>query len=743
MRRLLLAAAALLAACRSGAPVFPPPMELGEARERWLYEQRAYPFDAIPADGRRNALRAVERARLTSDAIDTDAAQATWREIGPLPVLVGWPWLAATGRVKTLAVSPTNPDVVLAGSSSGGIWRSTDGGRHFAPVSDDHADLAVGAIAFASSNPDLVYAAMGGDFFGTGALRSDDAGAHWRMVSGPTYGTRGSVSIIVIHPADPSHLWVAQYARQNASGGTFSSGILESTDGGVTWTRRFAGLPDDLVALPGNATTFLAGMDRVDQPQGGDPGIYRSTDAGRTWTAVYTFGGYDASSRVAVTPAVPQRAYAYVSGQGESGPKFRFLVSNDGGATWSRIATEGLAEDYASFVSADPRNANVVYVGMRDLYRSTDGGKTFVNLTKGYTPLDEFDPAHSTAHVDQHALAFHPFDSATIWLGNDGGVFVSKNRGATFESLSGTLSLVQAYGIAAHPTDPSAIFLGTQDNGLERRNANGTWNELITGDYGSILFDRNDPDTFATNYVFGYTMAFAQRGERYVATLSTSETFGEGPIGFIAPFEHSNVTNALYLGTWRLFRSSDFGRTWTAPAGDLELGKHRNDTLSAIALGESDPNMIYTGSSRGRVMRSRDDGVSWTDVTATLPDRSVRAIAVDRAHADVAYVGFSGYATDHVFLTRDGGASWQVLRDGLPDIPVNALLVHGAFLYAGTDIGVFRWDGMRWTYLSNGMPPVIVTDFAVTANGTIVAATHGRGAYALETGPPRRRGVRH
>lgn len=745
MRTLAVAAALLFAACHSSAPT-PPPLDKGEARERWLYEQRAYPFDAIPADGRRNAFREVERQRLASDAVETDAAPGTWRAIGPLPVVVDWPWLVATGRVKALAVSATHPEIVLAGSSSGGIWRSADAGRHFSPVTDDHADLAVGAIAFAPSRPDRVYATMGSDFLGTGVLRSDDAGRQWRLVSGSTFGTRGTTTHLVIHPTNPDRLWVAQYSKINpSSGATVSSGILESTDGGATWTRRFGGLPTDLVALPGSATVFLAGMSRVDQAGGGNPGIYRSTNAGQTWTPVFAADGQDyAFPRLGVTPAAPQRAYAYVYHWGPNGAYYRLLVSNDGGATWSETPAQGLAEDFAIFLSVDPMNADVLYVGMRDLYRSIDGGKTFVNATRGYTAEDEFDPANSTSHVDQHSLAFHPLDPSTFYLGNDGGVFLSKDRGTTFESLSGTLSLVQAYGIAAHPTDPNAIFLGTQDNGLERRNPNGTWREVITGDYGSILFDSNDPEIFATNYIYGTLMAFGQRGNSYLATLATSETFGEGPIAFIAPFEHSRATNTLYFGTWRLFLSRDFGRTWAVPAGDLNLTKGSGDTLSAIAVSASAPNVIYTGSGRGRVMLTRNDGLTWTDVSAGLPNRSARAIAIDRTNPEVAYAAFSGYATDHVFVTRNGGGSWQALRSGLPDIPVNALLLREPVLYAGTDIGVFRWDGSRWTYFSNGMPPVIVTDFDVTAKGKIVAATHGRGAYELvESTATRRRGVRH
>jgi len=717
-----------------------------------MFERRAYPFGTIPADARRKAFAQVKRDRTTSHQVASEAGQTSyWAPIGPAPVETAWPWGVATGRVKALAISPANPDLILAGSSSGGIWRSTDGGRDFDPVSDDHADLAVGAIAFAPSNPNIVYAAMGSDFLGTGMLRSDDAGAHWRLVSGPTFGSLGSTPRLIVDPADANRLWAGQYSRlDQQSGNLFSSGVLVSQDGGVTWTKLFGGLTSDLVATSGSTTQFLAGMTRVDRPGGGNPGIYRTTDGGATWTIIIDSGEQSyAYPRLAVTSAAPQRLYAHMFSNGPPGLKYQFFVSNDGGASFSETAAAGLPKEFSIFVHADPADPSVVYVGMRDLYKSVDGGQTFVNLTRGYTPTDRFDPANSTSHVDQHSMAFDPRDSRTFFLGNDGGVFLTKNGGVSYESLSGTLALVQAYGIAAHPTDPAMLFLGTQDNGMERREANGTWRELITGDYGSIVFDRNDPDILATNYVEGLILSFKDRGSVFLGTLATNDTFGGNRIAFIAPFEHARSTNLLYFGTYRLFVSHDFGRTWSPPGDLLDLTKGGVDTLGAIAVAASDPQTIYTGSNRGRLMITRNGGTNWTDVTAGLPDRAVSAIAVEHTDAQVAFAGLSGYAAPHVWKTVDAGASWQPLDAGLPDVPVNALLIDprdANVLYAGTDIGVFRYDARAgtWEHFSRGMPPVIVTDFDVTAAGTIVAATHGRGAYELVPAPGvRRRGVRH
>lgn len=749
----LLLAILVCGACRTATVInpHPAPQDMGARRERWMYEQRAYPFGNIPSDGRRKALAAAERFRPASNAAGAGGAtQPRWRSIGPQPVRTRWPWGGATGRVKAIAISPLDPNIVLAGSSSGGIWRSGDGGRTFAPVSDEHADLAVGAIVFAPSAPHIVYAAMGSDFLGTGMLRSDDAGAHWRLVSGSTYGTRGVTPRLLVDPLDPERVWVAQYSRlDQRSGELFSSGALSSSDGGASWTRRFAGLTSDLVSLTADNSALLLGVTRVDATGGGNAGIYRSKDGGGTWSLAVDAGASTyAYPRIAVTPAEPERVYAHMYSSGPAGLKHQFLVSGDGGQTFGELPATGLAKESAFFLQADPSNPLVVYVGMRDLFKSIDGGQTFTNMTRGYSATGRFEPERSTSHVDQHALAFDPRDSRTFFLGNDGGVFVSRDAGSTFESRSDALSLVQAYSIAAHPTDPSVLFMGTQDNGLERRDANGTWRELVTGDYGSVHFNSSDPDVLITNYVEGMIFSFGSRGEVFRETLATNDTFGGNRVAFIAPFEQSAATNTLYFGTYRLFVSHDFGTTWVAPADLVDLTRGGTDTLGAIGLAPSDPQVIYTGSNRGRVMVTRDGGRSWSDITSGLPNRAVRAFAIDGTNAANAYIGLSGYAADHIWKTSDGGTTWQNHSAGLPDVPVNALLIdsrHRDTLYAGTDIGVFRYDVLAgaWEPFSSGMPPAIVAGFDVTASGTIVAATHGRGAYELvPSSTTRRRGVR-
>lgn len=738
---LLLLFLALLAACRT-APTLPIPRDVGYERWKYFYEERAYPHETVPASARRAAFAQLpmqERER-----VEGDAAAPRWQSLGPQPVDTAFAWKTATGRINALAVSPADPNLILAGASSGGVWRSTDGGATFVPVSDAHVDLSIGAIVFAPSDPRIVYAAMGSDFLGTGVLRSDDAGLTWRAVSGSSFSQRGRSWRAVVDPANPNRLWVAQTERQGLGSSELEIGLLLSEDGGVTWKNVLPARLTDLVMVPGTTTLFAAISSSRWSYR---PGVQKSVDGGKTWQSVYELGSVIPMApyaMLAVSKAKPDRIYVYAIGARAGAATRHVAVSDDGGATWT-TKDIALPAEIPFYLAADPADANALYIGFRDGYKSSDGGATWTNVTKSLDAEGRFVPRQSTTHIDQHSIAFAP---NALYLGNDGGIYKSLDGARTFTSLAATLSVVQAYAIAGHPTDPATLWLGTQDNGLERRNPNGTWRELITGDYGSIAFDPNDPSRVISNYIEGSLMRVLPNGHWSYA--AENKTFGESEdyprIAFIAPFEQLRATNTLYFGTYRLFASTDFGATWK-PTADTDLTAGGRDHLRAIGISEQHPHVIYTGSRNGRVMLSKDAGATWANVTAGLPQRTVKAFAIDPRNAATAYVAFSGYGSDHVFVTRNSGANWTALANGLPDVPVNALLidpVDADALIAGTDIGVFRYEAGAWRLWNGGMPNVVVSDFAITADRRIVAATYGRGAYELVRTAPytRRRAVR-
>jgi photosystem II stability/assembly factor-like uncharacterized protein len=424
-------------------------------------------------------------------------------------------------------------------------------------------------------------------------------------------------------------------------------------------------------------------------------------------------------------------------------------VSTDAGSTWTDRSTADVDTGqlgYNTYLAADPRDELTAYIGARDLFKSTDGGETWSNLTRNFYNIGagfQYAPGGSATHPDQHALTFSPANPNEFYLGNDGGVSKTTDNGNTFRSLNATLTLTQFIGIALHPTNPAISYGGTQDNGTQTRSADATWYEVLTGDGGHAVINPLDPSVVFMTYVRGDIFRLVNDGKTFDLQIGSNETFGESfqrRIAFYPPFVGNGVDATLYFGTWRLFISTNMGNSWFAPSGFLDLTKGITavgpDVLSAIAVARSNTNVIYTGSAQGRAMRSTNGGQSWVDVTAGLPNRSITSIAVDPSDPSTAYLTVSGFNSGHVFRTTNTGSTWADVSGGLPDVPANALLVDPAdpdTVYLGTDIGVFRstMQGNDWRSFNRGMPPVVVHGFSANSSGMIQAATYGRGAYEL------------
>jgi BNR/Asp-box repeat. len=734
----------------------PDEFEDTDGRSDWFTFQRAYPFEAIPADARRRAWEALDRMH-TESLVKANAVRR-WQPIGPSPTVSAYyaNWGNTSGRINAIAVSPADARLVLAGSSTGGIWRSTDSGTTFVPVSDNQVDLAVGSLAFARNKPATVYAGMGDSkvgYLGSGVLKSTDAGLTWAHVSNATLPSPGTISKIDVDPTNQNRVYVAQYSRL-AKDKVTSSGLYVSSDGGVSWTKTLTGAARDIVVDPSNPRSLFGGLSRLDADNDPPMRVVRSTDAGVTWTVSFNGDNYDVKKRqdcrVAISPANPRKVYAYYGGFIGDNLNANLLASTDGGATWTALGTEGFDTaqlGYNTYLAADPNDAKTLYVGSRDVFRSTDNGATWANLTGNFSFNDDFydyTPGSSKAHADQHALAFVPGSASAFYIGCDGGIYKTADGGASFQSLNRALTLTQFTSIAIHPNDASISLGGTQDNGTQWRYAtNNVWYEVLSGDGGRVVFNQLDPNMVFITYIRGNIYRYLGSGKYPDEQIAFTSSFGENDnpprVAFYAPLVGNGVDARLYFGTWRLFINTDQGYSWIAPAGELDLTKGINDkgrdVLTAIGVARSDTNVIYTGSVQGRAMASSDGGATWRDVTANLPDRSITSIKVDPANPSVAYLTMSGFNAGHAFKTTDGGATWQNITGNLPDVPANTVLIDPLdtqVIYVGTDIGVFRsTGGADWQPLTSGMPPVVVTELAAHPSGLIQAATYGRGAFEL------------
>jgi hypothetical protein len=727
--------------------------------------QRTYPFDSVPEDARRKAWESV-RDRRRPRILDT--TQPYWNSVGPKPSYSFFPGQGLTsGRINTVAVKPDDPNVILLGSATGGIWRSADAGATFVPVTDDQVDLAVSSIGFAPSSPSTVYAAMGdfaSGYVGYGVLKSTDGGQTWSHINNSTLPAYVNTTKLAIDPTNPNRLYLAVYAYLQASplnGSRFGGGIYVSADGGVNWTLTMPGLAKDVMVDPLNPAIVYGAM----LPFGGvstpAAGVYRSVDRGSTWK-IYYASAYSPTTDIKIAITSDTTIYFYA---GDSSGNTS-LVGYDNGAgggnatvqNWSLgpANLDSAQFAYNTYIAADPSNARNLYIGSRDAFkvtRNADNTLSVKNLSGNFLAADNWAKFHAdtcTMHTDQHSIAFSPTNPNLVYFGNDGGLYQSPDGGNTLASLNSTLTLEQFYALTVHGTDKTFSIGGTQDNSAQRLSSDlSSWYQIVTGDSGGAVIDPVDSSTvFIT--LDKDVFRFKNKGQTYDAVVaSPTTTFGEPSTGarvaFIPPFTGNGKDATLYYGTWRLFTSTDLGTSWTAPAGTTDLTKGSTDALNVISVSSANPNVIYTGSQQGRAMVSQNGGLTWTDITSGLPNRTITSINIDLVNPGTAYLSVSGFGTGHLFRTTNSGALWTDVSGNLPNIPASAVTEdpkNPSTVYAGTDIGIFRSTagGNTWTAFNNGLPPVVITAFVTQASGLVRAATWGRGIYDLvvpgSTTPP-------
>jgi photosystem II stability/assembly factor-like uncharacterized protein len=682
----------------------------------------------------------MRRAAVLLAALFVAAAHAQpWEELGPAPL--SW-FGGSAGRISAVVCSPTDPNKYFVTGADGGVWRTTDGGTTWQPLTSTMPTTAMGALAIDPTNEDIIYAGTGEanyanhSRYGLGLYKSYDGGDSWVHLAPETFAGR-CFSKIVISP-DNSRVLYASITRAGgfpelaaAKGhpqATGPVGVFKSTDGGESWTQLTNGLPNlsatDIAINPAQPNIVYAGIGRIFGSAGN--GVYRSTDAGTSWTRL---GGGLPTARIgrvslAVAPSNPSYVYAMLtnpsSSTGGSAVTIGGFRSADGGDTWAAYGSVSQATYgwYLSVVSVKPDDENTVFYGGLLMGRFINGGGAIV------TP----------PHVDIHAMAWDA--AGRFVVGDDGGVHRSTDLGNSWESLNDGLGTAQFYaGLSTHPANSAFLLGGLQDNGTNRRTATTkSWVTVRGGDGGWTQLDRSRPDIlFSESQGTGILSRSTNGGNSFSG-------WGAGLGGrnaFLPPFviDPNNPDRLLY-GTERVFERQTGWPSWQAISGDLSKG---TGAIRALAIAPSDSNVVYAATNDGNVLRSDDAGHTFTVLLSDHQGwpRVTREIRIDPDDAMTMYLAGAVFGVDQVRRTTDGGQSFTSLDGSLPDIPVNVIDVDKRsvppVIYAGTDAGLMYTldEGETWRRYGPSLPNAPVIDIILEpAHGLIVIGTQGRGAWS-------------
>jgi photosystem II stability/assembly factor-like uncharacterized protein len=684
------------------------------------------------------------------------------------------------GRSAAVAGVASQPNVYYYGATGGGVWKSTDGGINWESVSDGSVfgTGSVGAIAVSDSDPNVVYVGMGESpirgnvSHGDGVYKSTDAGKTWKRIG--LEDTR-QIPRIRVHPKNPDLVYVA--ALGHVWGPNDQRGVFRSKDGGRTWQQILergnkAGAID-LILDPTNPSIIYAGFWEVYRKpwtlESGGPGsgIFKSTDGGDSWTELTRNPGLPRGMigkiGITVSPANPERVWAIV--EAEDGGVFR---SDNAGRTWTRVNEERRLRQrawYYTRIYADPKNADSVYVLNVQFFRSNDGGRTYNNI--------------GVPHGDNHDLWIAPDDPNRMIQSNDGGANVSFNGGRSWTDQDQPTA--QFYRVAVDNDFPYNVYGAQQDNSTVRIASRTTEGGITTSDWFDVGGGESGwiaPSPKDSNIVFaGSYGGLTTRYDRRTGQQRDINPYPNNPMGSGAdvlkyrfqwnfPIVFSpHDPNTLYLGANVLFKSTDEGSSWQVISPDLTRNDKSKQGASGGPITKDNTSVeyyatiftamespltagtIWVGSDDGLVQITRDGGKNWSNVTpptSMMPEWiQINSLEASSHDPGTAYIAATMYKWDdnrpYLYRTSDYGKTWKKITNGIPDTAFTRVIREDpnkrGLLYAGTETGMYvSFDnGERWQSLQLNLPVVPITDLAVQKREKeLVVATQGRSFWILD-----------
>jgi photosystem II stability/assembly factor-like uncharacterized protein len=689
-----------------------------------------------------------------------------------------------SGRIVGIAVDPKDKNRYYVAAASGGVWKTINNGTTWTPVFDGEGSYSIGVVVLDPKNPLTVWVGTGENnsqrsvSYGNGVYRSDDGGRSWKNVG---LKTSEHIGRIAIDPRDSNTVYVAAQGPLWGAGG--ERGLYKTTDNGKTWNQILkigenTGVTDVVIDPNNPDTLYAAAYQRrrhvFTMINGGpESALYKSTDAGATWTKLTRGLPTSDMGRIglAISPVDTNVIYATIEAADKKGGIFR---STDRGGNWERRNEFDTTAMYYSQIYCDPKELDRIYVMNVFNMVSNDGGKTLTRL------------GERSKHVDNHVLWIDPDNTNHYLNGNDGGLYESYDRGATWDFVE-NLPITQFYDVTTDNAAPFYnVYGGTQDNfsvgGPARtRSASGITNAdwFVTqgGDGFRSQVDPTDPNIVYAEYQHGGLARFDKRtGER--VGIQPAIGRGEDPLrlNWDVPFIISpHLHTRLYFAANRLYRSDDRGDSWTTVSGELSraldrdklpvmgkvwgvdaVSKHASTAFygnaSALAESQKKEGLIYVGSDDGLVQVTEDGGKNWRkiDKFPGVPDMAyVSRIVTSNHDANTVYASFDNHwnadFAPYLLKSTDAGRTWVSLKG---DLPANGAVlaiaedhVNPNLLFAGTEFGVFFSvnGGAKWVQLKGNFPTIAVRDLAIQRReNDLVIGTFGRGIYVFDNYAPLR-----
>ncbi len=626
---------------------------------------------------------------------------SNWLAVGPFTHTNTGSWSSGQGRVNSIIVDPNTPTTYYSGAPAGGIWKSTDSGNNWTVLTDDLPQIGVSGIAIDYSNSNIIYIATGdddaGDSYSVGVFKSTDGGITWNQTGLNPGNSPSRMNDIYIHPTNSNVLWVAT-----------NSGVYKSTNAGVNWTNTLSGNIRDIKIKPGDPLTVYAVSSST---------FYISTNGGNSFTSSST--GLPASSSRLVIDVTPANSdVVYVLSATTSNGFQGIYKSIDSGLSFSTQATSGTVGDIfessqawfdMAFAVSD-LDADEIYTGVLNVWKSTNGGTTMTKINNWSSPTQA-----SYTHADIHLLRFY---NGQLFAGTDGGFYKSSDSGSIFTDLTSGMQIGQFYKIAVAKQSSGKMIGGLQDNGGYALN-NNSWQNYYGADGMDTAIDPNNSDLY-----YGFIQ---QGGNLYIsndAGASSSSSVGGPETGnWVTPLV-ANKEGEIYAGYSRLYKL----------CGAFEaVSPSFGSNIDFLEIDDINSDNIYVAINNS-LRKSTDKGITFSSVESF--SSNITSIEVHSSNSDVIFVTTSGSSNGKVYKSIDGGLNFSEITGSLPSVTKN-IIKHQDFhsqnpLFLGTSLGVYRYDDTTgdWESFDNGLPNVSVTDLDINyVDSNLTAATYGRGVW--------------